>query len=217
MSDPVLTKVKICGINDQASLTAAAEAGADWVGFVFFPPSPRFVSPAQAAALAATVVGGPGRVGLFVDPADDEVAAALDALKLDVLQVHADPARASALRTRFGVPVWRGVGIETAADLPGAEPGIDGFLLDAKAPPGAALPGGNAVPFDWSLLRGWSAPLPWLLAGGLTPENVGTAIARADAPAVDVSSGVERRRGVKDPVLIRAFVAASRAGASAPV
>ncbi len=201
------TRVKICGINSPATLDAAADAGADWIGYVFFPPSPRAVTPEQAAALDRHR-RGPARVGLFVDPRDDDVAQVLAAVSLDVLQVHADAERAAALRSRFGVPVWHVVGVGTAADLPASAPGVDGLLLDAKPPPGATRPGGNALVFDWSILRGWAAPLPWLLAGGLTPGNVAEAARVSGAPAVDVSSGVERTRGVKDAELIRAFVQA---------
>jgi len=207
-----VTKVKICGVNSAEALAAAADGGADWVGFVFYPPSPRALTPAQAAALSATRPGGPVRVGLFVDPADEEVEAALAALPLGVLQHHGDPARGRALRARFGLPVWQAVGVAGQADLPDREAGVDGLLLDAKAPADADLPGGNAQRFDWSVLSGWAAPLPWLLAGGLTPENVRKAVETAGAAAVDVSSGVERARGVKDPALIRAFVAAARGG-----
>jgi phosphoribosylanthranilate isomerase len=205
-----VTQVKICGVNAPDALRAAAEAGADWVGFVFFPPSPRALTPEQAAALSASYEGGPTRVGLFVDPADEDVEAVLAKVPLQVLQVHSvSAARAEALRVRFGLPVWRAVGIERGADLPTAER-VDGLLLDAKAPPGADLPGGNAQPFDWSVLRGWTAPLPWLLAGGLTPENVAEAIRISGAPAVDVSSGVETARGLKDPSRIRAFITAAK-------
>lgn len=204
-------RVKICGINTPAALDAAADAGADWVGYVFFPPSPRAVTPAQAAALDAHR-HGPARVGLFVDPADDDVAQALAAVALDVLQVHATAARAASLRTRFGVPVWHVAAIGTSGDLPAAAPGVDGLLLDAKAPPGATRPGGNALTFEWSLLHGWAAPLPWLLAGGLTPGNVAEAIRVSGAEAVDVSSGVEASRGMKDAGLIRDFIRAARGG-----
>lgn len=210
-----LAKVKICGINGVEALSAAAAAGADWVGFVFFPRSPRYVTPDRAAELSAAHPGGPARVGLFVEPADADVAAALGAVRLDVLQVHASPARAAALRARFGVPVWSVIAVATDADLPQAAPGIDGLLLDAKAPAGATRPGGNAQSFDWSLLHGWRAPTQWLLAGGLTPANVAEAIRVAGAPAVDVSSGVELAPGVKDPALIRAFVAAAKSTPSA--
>lgn len=203
------TRVKICGINSPAALDAAADAGADWIGYVFFPRSPRAVTPEQAAALDRHR-RGPGRVGLFVDPRDDDVAQVLAALPLDVLQVHADAERAAALRSRFGIPVWHIVGVGTAADLPVAAPGVDGLLLDSKPPPGATRPGGNALAFDWAFLRGWAAPLPWLLAGGLTPGNVAEAVRVSGALAVDVSSGVERTRGVKDAGLIRAFMQAVR-------
>ena len=208
------TLVKICGINTPAALDAVADAGADYLGFVFFPPSPRAVTPAQAAALSAHRPGGPARVGLFVDPTDDDIAAALAELKLDVLQVHGAPGRAAELRARFGVPVWAVAGVASASDLPASVPGVDGLLLDAKAPPDAVLPGGNARVFDWSILQGWTAPAPWLLAGGLTPDNVAEAVRVSGAPAVDVSSGVERSRGVKDAELIKAFTRNARARSS---
>jgi phosphoribosylanthranilate isomerase len=203
-------RVKICGINDRAGRDAALAAGADWLGFVFFPASPRAVTPAQAAELAA---GVPSGVGLLVAPTDDEVAAVLAAVPLAVLQLYAAADRCAALRARFGVPVWRAVGVAAAADLPATAEGVDGFVIEAGPPEGATRPGGNAAALDWSILRGWRAPLPWLLAGGLTPENVGPAIRVTAAQAVDVSSGVERARGKKDPDRIRAFLAAARAAA----
>lgn len=203
-------RVKICGINDPAAFDTAIDAGADWVGFVFFPPSPRYVTPAQAAALSARHQGGPPRVGLFVDPTADAIAQVLATLRLDALQLYG-AFDAPELRTRFGVTIWRAVGIDTAADLPRDAGGADALLLEAKPPPDATRPGGNAARFDWSLLRGWSAPAPWILAGGLTPDNVADAIRATGATAVDVSSGVERSRGVKDPALIRMFIANARA------
>ena len=206
-----MTRVKVCGINSGAAFDAAVAACADWIGFVFFPPSPRAVTPAQAAALSARHPSGPLRVGLFVEPATEQVAEALGTLKLDVLQLYVAPARAAELRARFGVPVWRAVGVRDRADLPAAAEGIDGLVIEPQPPPGATRPGGNAVALDWSLTAGWHAPAPWLLAGGLTPGNVGAAIRASGAAAVDVSSGVERARGEKDPTLIRAFVAAARA------
>ncbi|SFK54405.1 phosphoribosylanthranilate isomerase [Falsiroseomonas stagni] len=206
--------VKICGINDEAAMRAAA--GADLVGYVFFPPSPRAVTPARAAALSATVSGGPLRVGLFVDPTDDQLAETLAAVPLDILQLHGEetPDRCAAIRARFGLPVMKALGIASAADLDALAayaPVVDRFLLDAKAPPGAPLPGGNAAPFDWTLTAGRAIPRPWLLAGGLTPDNVAEAIRISGAPGVDVSSGVEASRGVKDPARVAAFVAAARA------
>lgn len=208
-------QVKICGINDVAGLRATRDAGADLCGFVFFPASPRAVTPAQAAALSAAVPGGPGRVGLFVDPTDVLIESVLAALSLDMIQLHGEesPARCAEIRQKFGRPVMKALGIASAADLDALAayaPAVDRFLLDAKAPPGAALPGGNAAPFDWTLTAGRAIPRPWLLAGGLTPENVAQAIAVSGAPGVDVSSGVEAARGVKDGARIAAFVAAAR-------
>ena len=202
--------VKICGINDPGAFDAAVEAGTDWVGFVFYPPSPRHVAPEAAAALSARVSGGPGRVGLFVDPSDGLVKSVLRVITLDALQIYAGRGRVAELRARFGRQVWHALGIETEADLPATVGSADRLVLEAKPPAEATRPGGNAARFDWSLLRGWRAPAPWTLAGGLTPENVGMAVAATGATAVDVSSGVERRPGVKDPALIRAFVAAAR-------
>jgi phosphoribosylanthranilate isomerase len=203
--------VKICGINDPAGLEAAVEAGADWIGFVFFPPSPRSVTPHAAAGLSARIRGGPPRVGLFVDPAPDRIAEALDHVALDILQIYGAAEHLPAIRDRFGLPVWRAFGIATPHDLP-HEPGLaSALVLEARPPAGADRPGGNGARFDWTILRGWQAPLPWLLAGGLTPDNVATAIGQAGANAVDVSSGVERARGVKDPAMIHAFIRAAKA------
>jgi len=198
-------RVKICGLNSEAAFDAAVAAGADWVGFVFFPPSPRFVTPARAAALSARLTGGPPRVGLFVDTTEAAIAEVLASVPLDILQVYGavDPA---ALRARFGRTVWRAVGVSAAADLPRQMGGADALLLDAKPPKDATRPGGNASPFDWTIMRGWAAPGPWLLAGGLSVDNVAEAIRLTRPPAVDVSSGVESAPGVKDPDLIRAFV-----------
>ncbi len=207
-------RVKICGINSEAAFDAAVAAGADWLGFVFFLPSPRAISAERAAGLSARAPGGPLRVGLFVRPNPAEIAAVLAALPLDILQIHGPAEQARAVRARFGKPVWRAVGIASAADLPVAADGADALLLDASPPRGGTRPGGNARPFDWTLLRGWRPPAPWLLAGGLTPETVAAAIAATGASAVDVSSGVERRPGEKDPALIRAFIAAAHGESS---
>ncbi len=208
-------EVKICGVNSPEALAWAADSGADFVGFVFFPASPRAVTPAEAGAISASLAGGPRRVGLFVDPDDALLEAALAAAPLDVIQLHGEesPGRVAEIRGRFGLPVMKAIGIATEADL--AEiaryaPVSDRLLLDAKPPPDAVLPGGNAAPFEWRLARLAAIPKPWLLAGGLTPTNVAEAISASGAPGVDVSSGVERARGVKDAGLIRAFVTAAR-------
>jgi phosphoribosylanthranilate isomerase len=204
-------RVKICGINDEAGFDAAIGAGADWIGFNFFPPSPRCVTPVRAAALSARHPGGAGRVALFVDPEPAEIAAVLDAMPLDALQLYVPPGRAADLRARFGLPVWRPIGIAGPADLPHVADGADMLLLEAKAPPDSTRPGGNARRFDWAALRGWTAPTPWILAGGLDPGNVAEAIAATGADAVDVSSGVESAPGRKDPALIRRFIANAKA------
>lgn len=207
-------RVKICGITTEAGMDAAVAAGADWVGLNFFPASPRHVTPQRAAELAARP-GLPTLVGLFVKPQDAEIAAVLAAVKLDVLQVYVDAPRAAEIRARFGLPVWRAVGVSAATDLPRDPGGVDGFVIEAKAPPGATRPGGNAVTFDWSILAGWHAPAPWLLAGGLGPDNVAEAIRATGATAVDVASGVEREKGIKDPVLVAAFARAARSAVGA--
>lgn len=205
-----MTRVKICGINDPVALDAAIEAGADWVGLNFFPPSPRYVTPEAAAALSGRIAGGPPRVGLFVNPTMAEIAKVLDTVKLDILQIYGALDALAGIKMRFGLPVWRAVGVSGAADLPDDPLGADRLLIEAKPPAGADRPGGNGTMFDWSVLKGWSAPGPWMLAGGLTPDNVAAAIRETGAEAVDVSSGVESRNGVKDPALIRAFIAAVR-------
>jgi len=213
----VSIEVKICGVNSPEALAWAAEAGADFVGFVYFAPSPRAVTPAQTGAISASLAGGPRRVGLFVDPDDALLEAALASTPLDVIQLHGEetPGRVAEIRARSGVPVMKALGIATEADLAQIAPYAevaDRLLLDAKPPPDAVLPGGNAARFEWRLARLARINRPWLLAGGLTPANVAAAIAASGAPGVDVSSGVERARGVKDAGLIRDFVAAARAG-----
>jgi phosphoribosylanthranilate isomerase len=205
-----MIRVKICGINDARGFDTAVEAGADWVGFNFFPPSPRYVTAAQAATLSARGAGGPSRVGLFVDPTEDAIAAVLSEMRLDILQLYGRILDSGALRARFGLPIWRPVGIDSGADLPTDNRDADCLLLEAKPPPAATRPGGNAVSFDWSLLRGWTPPCPWVLAGGLTPDNVAKAIRETGATAVDVSSGVESARGIKDIAQIEAFIANAR-------
>lgn len=201
-------KVKICGVNSPAAFDAVVEAGADYLGFVFFQASPRYVTPGEAASLSARYVGGPKRVGLFVNPGFDEIDEILNEISLDVLQVYAPAAAVAALRNRFGRPVWRSLGVATAQDFPESCEVSDGYVVEAKPPPGATRPGGNAVTADWSLLSGWHTEKFWLLAGGLTPENVAGALKQTKAPGADVSSGVETAPGVKSPELIKKFVAA---------
>ncbi|MBB5374338.1 phosphoribosylanthranilate isomerase [Acidocella aromatica] len=205
-----MTKVKICGINSPEAFDATVQAGADYLGFVFFPPSPRYVTPAEAALLSARAQGGPLRVGLFVNPGFDEIDAVLQSVSLDILQVHASPAAVTALRDRFGRPVWRQLGVTSAADFPAKDEHADGYVVEAKPPPGATRPGGNAVKADWALLSTFRPAKLWLLAGGLNPGNVAEAIAQTGTPGVDVSSGVETAPGKKSPELIRAFVKAAR-------
>jgi len=204
------TWIKICGIAEEAGFDAAIDADVDYLGFVFFPRSPRFVTPARAAELSARHPGGPARVGLFVEPTPEMVAEALAALELDALQIYGGAILAERLRTRFRRPVWQALGVSERADLLSASPVVDALVIEAKPPPGADRPGGNAATFNWRLLRGWQPELPWLLAGGLTPENVTEAVRIAGPTGVDVSSGVESAPGVKDPARIASFAAAVR-------
>ena len=201
--------VKICGITDRAALEAASEAGADWIGLVFFPPSPRFLT-AEATASLLAGRAHPAPVGLFVEPTPADIAAVLDRVDLAALQIYGRAADAAMLRSRFGLPVWRAVGVGAAADLPSEADGADRLVLEAKPPEAASRPGGNARRFDWSVLAGRQPSYPWMLAGGLDCGNVAEAIRVAGAPAVDVSSGVEDAPGRKNPALIRAFIAAAR-------
>jgi phosphoribosylanthranilate isomerase len=206
-----MARVKICGINDPTSLDAAVDGAADWIGFVFFPPSPRYITPSRAQTLSIRHEGGPLRVGLFVNAVETVIAQALEDVRLDILQIYGPVDDLPSLRARFGLPVWRAVGVEVADDLPVTMRGADALLLEAKPPKAATRPGGNALSFDWSLTKKWHAPGPWLLAGGLDPDNVVDAIRQSGADAVDVSSGVERVKGVKDSALIRSFLRRARA------
>ncbi|MEM9395552.1 MAG: phosphoribosylanthranilate isomerase [Pseudomonadota bacterium] len=208
--------VKICGLTRTTDMRAAVEAGARYVGLVFFPKSPRNVSLAQAAELANTVPDGVAKVGLLVNPNDAELDALLAEVPLDILQLHGaeSPERVAEVKTRYGLPVMKAVGVAEAADLSRLEsyiPVVDQLLVDAKAPKGADLPGGNGVAFDWRLIAGRRWPVPWMLAGGLTPENVAEAVRLTGARQVDVSSGVESAPGVKDPERIKKFVTSAHA------
>ncbi|KHK91029.1 phosphoribosylanthranilate isomerase [Novosphingobium malaysiense] len=206
--------IKICGISTPMALEAAIRARADHAGFVFFPKSPRHVSPAQAAELAERAKGRIARVGLFVDADDATLAEAVEAADLDVLQLHGKetPERAAQLRARFGRKVWKALPVASADDVERARAyagAIDMLLFDAKTPTGA-LPGGMGLSFDWGLVAGWKGATAWGLAGGLTPDNVAEALAITQAPLVDTSSGVESAPGVKDEDRIAAFCAAVR-------
>ncbi|MBC7137636.1 MAG: phosphoribosylanthranilate isomerase [Defluviimonas sp.] len=208
------TRVKICGLTEAAHVDAAARAGAAYMGFVFFPRSPRHLTLPQAAALALRVPVGVARVGLVVDADDATLEAILREVPLDMLQLHGheSPARVADLRARFGLPVMKAVGVADAADLAAIadHAGVaDQILIDAKPPKGTALPGGNGLAFDWRLIAGRAWQRPWMLAGGLTPQNVAEAVRLTGARQVDVSSGVESAPGIKDPAAIAAFIAAA--------
>lgn len=214
-------RVKICGLTAAADVAAAAAAGADLVGFVVFPPSPRGVTVEQAAALARAVPAGVERVVLTVDAGDDLLAAIVAAVPCDLLQLHGreTPARVAEVRARFGLPVMKAVGLAGPGDLGELalqEAVADRLLVDARPPPGATRPGGNGLTFDWRLLQGRAWARPWMLAGGLTPANAGVAVRLTGAPALDVSSGVEAAPGRKDAHRVRAFIAAARAAWDAP-
>ncbi len=203
--------VKICGLKTSAHAAAAANAGADMLGFVFFPPSPRNLTINDAAALEPQLPMGPTRVGVFVGAGDALIAGAVKALKLDALQLHGQEslARVKAIKAKFGLKIIKAISIENATDFEDIEdftPHVDMFLFDAKPPKGAALPGGNAISFSWGLMQHYSLDVPWLLAGGLSLENLDQAIAESGAKAVDISSGVEKKSGEKDIGLIEAFL-----------
>lgn len=203
--------VKICGITDEDGLASAVANGADFIGMVFFPPSPRFITPEQAAELVDLLPDEVRKVGLFVDPDDATLHQVLSDVRFDLIQLHGteSPERVEDIRQEWAVPVMKMIPVSAADDLIAAEAYFDvadWLLFDARPPAGSTRPGGNAVAFDWSILQGRSWPLPWMLAGGLTPENVADAIRASGAQAVDVSSGVEDRPGVKSADRIRAFI-----------
>lgn len=212
-------QIKICGLRTATTVDAAVASGAAFVGFVFYPRSPRAVRPSEAAELATRVPPTVRKVGLVVDEDDATLDAIVATTPLDMLQLHGaeSPERTAAIRARLGLPVMKAIPVADAADIDGAyayAEAADWLLFDAKPPADRpdALPGGNAIHFEWDLLAGRSFPLPWMLSGGLSPESVVTAVERSGATAVDVSSGVESARGVKEPELIRAFCEAVRAG-----
>ncbi|MCR9256533.1 MAG: phosphoribosylanthranilate isomerase [Alphaproteobacteria bacterium] len=213
---PSSVEVKICGISTPEARDAAVDAGASMLGFVFFPRSPRNVSLEHARDLAAGMPVSVGRVPLLVNASDNMIGQVVDAIDPTLLQLHGSetPERCAQIQSTFGIHVMKAVGIASGGDVLRAKQFADvcdRLLLDAKPRPGADRPGGNAERFDWSLVADLDLGIPWLLAGGLTPDNVAEAIRVTGCPGVDVSSGVESAPGVKDPELIRRFVAAARA------
>lgn len=208
-------KVKVCGLTEPEAVLQAAGLGAACVGFILYPPSPRYVDPPRARELALVVPEGVTSVGVVVDPSDAELEALLQAVPLDALQLHGyeTPARVGEIALRTGLRIIKALRVETAEDLaPLAEhaAAADMVLLDAKPPRDAAWPGGHGLPFDWRLLRDVVLVGDWGLAGGLSPDNLEAAVTLTRAPFVDVSSGVESRPGIKDPEKLAAFFAAVR-------
>jgi phosphoribosylanthranilate isomerase len=208
--------VKICGLSTREALAVALESGADMVGFVFFPPSPRHLGLETARDLGRQAKGRALKAALTVDADDATLANIVEALEPDILQLHGREtvARLRDIKQKFGLPVMKAIAVETPADLaslPGYAAVADCILFDARAPKGATRPGGLGAVFDWHVLENLDLKLPFLVSGGLNAENVAQAIRVTRAGGVDVSSGVERAPGVKDPEMIRAFIRAARA------
>ncbi len=207
---------KICGLSSEAAVEAAIDGGAAYVGFVFYPPSPRSISPARAGELCAAMPASMRRVAMFVDADDAAIAAVLDAAPIDILQFHGSesPERVADAKQRFGRAVMKAISVASPDDVAGAsryEDVADLLLFDAKPPRRAdALPGGNGLAFDWRLIAGRDWRVPWMLSGGLTAELLPEAVRISGATMVDVSSGVERSPGDKDPEKIRAFLEVAR-------
>lgn len=209
-------KVKVCGMTEPARIEQAAALGASFIGFVFYPPSPRHLDLARARELADAVPAGVETVGVVVDASDADIDAILQAVPLDMLQLHGHetPERVAQVALHSGCRVMKALRVETAADLeplPAFADAADMILFDAKPPRDAGWPGGHGLPFDWRLLQDVAIARPWALAGGLHPGNLAAAVALTGAPMVDVSSGVESRPGVKDPERLAAFFAAAEA------
>ena len=206
-------RTKICGLTTDAQVEAAVKAGAAYVGFVFFEKSPRNVTTKQARALALRVSDGVCKVGLVVDPSDAELDAILAEVPIDMLQLHGNesPERVTEVKALYGLPVMKAVGVANVDDLRKLDDYVrvvDQILVDAKPPKNTVLPGGNGLSFDWQLIAGQRWAVPWMLAGGLTPENVAEAVKVTGAQQLDVSSSVESAPGVKDEAKIAAFLAA---------
>ena len=207
-------KVKICGLSREAEVEAAAAAGASYVGFVFFPGSPRHVGAEQAGRLSRSAPAGLRKVALLVDPSDREIDGILSAVPVDILQLHGTetPERVAAVRERFGLPVMKAVGVRERNDLDEVERHAETanlLLVDAKPPKGASRPGGLGTPFDWTLIAGAGWRFQWMLAGGLDSGNVAEAVRVTGASQVDASTGVESAPGVKSVRKIKQFVAAA--------
>lgn len=207
--------IKICGLTDANAVITAVDAGANYIGLVFFRRSPRFLSIETAAELMSGIPRTVTSVGLFVDPTDSQIEKALKAMRLGMIQLHGKetPARVAVIRRKFNVPVMKALGVSARADVLAASEyhgAADWLLFDAKPIPAAPRPGGNAMAFDWPLMKAFNGSLPWMLAGGLTAKNVASAVKASGAGAVDVSSGVETSPGVKSPAKIRSFIKAVR-------
>ena len=208
--------VKICGLSTRETLDVALQAGADMVGFVFFPPSPRHISLETARELGKQAKGRAVKVALTVDADDATLANIVEALQPDILQLHGKEtvARLRDIKQKFGLPVMKVLAVETASDLaalPGYAVVADSILFDARAPQGATRPGGLGAVFDWHVLENLELKLPFMVSGGLHSGNVAEALRVSGAGGVDVSSGVESAPGIKDPEMIRNFVRAARA------
>ena len=206
-------RVKICGLKTRESVVAAVDAGAAYLGFNFVERSKRYVDIATARDLAIDVPPGVAKVALGLDADDAALDAITKAVPLDMLQLHGEesPDRVTEVKVRYGLPVMKAVGISDAADLEALDlysQVSDQLLVDTKPPKDGDLPGGTGLTFDWRLIANRRWPVPWMLAGGLTPENVAQAVALTGANQVDVASGVESAPGVKDAALMRAFLAA---------
>ncbi|OWU81928.1 phosphoribosylanthranilate isomerase [Phaeobacter sp. 22II1-1F12B] len=209
------TRMKFCGLRTPADVSAAVEAGAAYVGFVFFPPSPRYLTPEDAAPIAAQVPEGIAKVALVVNADDDLLDQITETVPIDMLQLHGKETfeRVTEIKQRYGLPVMKAVGVAGPEDLENLDTYLrvaDQVLVDAKPPKDATLPGGNGLAFDWRLIAGRRWPVPWMLAGGLTEANVAEAMRLTGARQVDVSSGIESEPGVKDAALMQSFSAAVR-------
>ena len=213
-----MMRVKICGVTTTDSLKAAVDAGAAYIGFNFFKKSPRYLDLSSVADLAQEVPVGVCKVGLWVNPTDEELDAMLAVVPIDMIQLHGSESveRVAEVKEAYGLPVMKVIGVSGADDIAQIndyEQVADQILLDAKPPKDAVLPGGNGLAFDWNLIAKRRFAVPWMLAGGLVPENVAEAVRLTGAQQVDVSSGVEASVGVKDDQLISDFIRAANGDA----